>query len=255
MNANVQVRINTSDVSTEPVTQALLSQAASVVGYASLDRYRARANALFAGVPLSGKTFLEVGCGKGAWAIWAALNGATHCIGLEPEVDGSTPGTLKRFRDNIAALGLGDIIESRQQTLQQFLCTETNVDVVMMYNVINHIDEFATTHMHEDERLQQPYIDVLKQLRARMNKNGAVIIADCGRTNLWPQLGMVAPWEPTIEWEKHQDPPMWTRVFRKAGFECQSSRWSPIYPFGALSANALVQYLTRSVFIITYRAA
>jgi SAM-dependent methyltransferase len=232
-----------------------LKLAASAVGYTTLDRYRKRADFIFEGVTLARSTFLEVGCGRGAWAIWAALHGASRCIGLEPEVDGCTPGTMNKFRENVARLHLDDVIESYPCTLQDFLPGAPELDVVMMYNVVNHIDEYATIHMHEDESLQQRYIELLAQLRSRMKPGGKVIISDSARSNLWPALGLRCPFEPAIEWEKHQDPPMWTRVFRAAGFELQASRWSPIYPFGKLSTSTFVQYLTRSLFVITYTAA
>src|SRR5579862_744760 len=63
----------------------LLERAARLVGYASAKRYRNRGSFLFQGIPLQTASVLEVGCGKGAWAIWAALNGAARSVGIDPE--------------------------------------------------------------------------------------------------------------------------------------------------------------------------
>ena len=61
-------------------------------------RYRLRGNFLFERISLTNKHVLEVGCGTGAWAIWAALHGADRVVGIEPEAEGSSPNTLATFR-------------------------------------------------------------------------------------------------------------------------------------------------------------
>jgi predicted RNA methylase len=64
-----------------------IEYASTAVGYRSPARYVARARFLFDAVDLHGKRVLEVGCGRGAWVVWAALHGASHVLGLEPEAD------------------------------------------------------------------------------------------------------------------------------------------------------------------------
>ena len=74
-----------------------LEEAARLVGYANSTRYRARAEFLFRGIKLSGAQVLDVGCGTGAWSIWAALQDADRVVGIEPEAAGSNPNTLLSF--------------------------------------------------------------------------------------------------------------------------------------------------------------
>jgi hypothetical protein len=81
-----------------------------------------------------------------------------------------------------------------------------------------------------------------------------VIVADCGRDNVWPRFGLSSPFMPTIEWQKHQNPEVWIRVFAQAGFENIDCRWSPLQPLPEVTGNRLVQYLTCSHFVLRFRA-
>jgi hypothetical protein len=87
-----------------------------------------------------------------------------------------------------------------------------------------------------------------------MTSDSVLIIADCARSNFWSALGLKSPIARTIEWHKHQNPETWIKVFLKAGFHLQDLRWSPLYPFGWLSANPFVQYFAASHFVLRLRA-
>jgi cyclopropane fatty-acyl-phospholipid synthase-like methyltransferase len=209
-----------------------------------------RGDFLFSGVPLLGAHVLEVGCGTGAWAIWAALHGADHVVGIEPGADGSSQGTLDRLRSSIMELGLESRIQARAAFLHELPMPERPYDVVVMYNVINHLDEEAVIVLDRDQSALARYIDLLKDLRSRMRFGGWLIIADCGRDNFWVRLGLQSPFVPSIEWHKHQNPRTWISVLDQAGFRTMDLRWSPLQPFTKLTANRFVQYLTCSHFVL-----
>lgn len=235
----------------------LYERAARCVGYANVSRYRARANSLFRGLDFNGASVLEVGCGTGAWAIWAALQGAAKTVGIDPEADGSTRGTLDLFRKNVEALGLEKRVEAHRCTLQEFTANAaagTQFDIVIMYAVINHLDEEAVVRLGQDDGMVERFLTILRPLRAITRTGGTVIVSDCSRSNLWPDLGIGSPFDKSIEWSKHQNPPVWIRVFGRAGFKSAKWDWSPLYPLGKLSTNSLVQYLTRSHFVIQFKA-
>ena len=227
--------------------------AARLVGYRNAGRYRSRGDFLFSGIRLTDARVLEIGCGSGAWAIWAALNGASKVVGIEPEAEGSDDDFLERFRRNIQTLGLKKKIEAQGRTLQQIALSEDRFDIVVMYNVINHLDEDAVVSLHEDAGSAKRYLALLRKLRLHMAPDGWVIVADCGRDNLWPRLGLSSPFMPSIEWYKHQNPPIWIDIFVKAGFELFDLRWSPLQPLPQLTANSVVQYLTCSHFVLRFR--
>ena len=78
-----------------------IAYTAKVAGYASTERYCARADFLFRNVPLSHRHVLDVGCGKGAFTLWPVLQGADFALGIEPESSGSTHGSLQTLRQTI----------------------------------------------------------------------------------------------------------------------------------------------------------
>ncbi|HEV8725276.1 MAG TPA: class I SAM-dependent methyltransferase [Candidatus Binatia bacterium] len=229
--------------------------AARLVGYRNASRYQTRGEFLFKGIPLDRKHVLEVGCGIGAWAIWATLHGADRVIGLEPEADGSTSQVRNRLQENISKLGLGAKILSTSDRLEELADLEPLFDVVVMFNVINHLDEAAVIVLNQDRGAFEKYVTMLKRVRAQMRAGGWIIVADCARRNFWNQIGFTAPLVPWIEWHKHQNPRVWARVFAASGFRLFDLRWSPLQPFPRLTSNWLAQYLTCSDFVMRLRAS
>ena len=236
------------------LTADRLEPAARLVGYANASRYRVRGDFLFAGIPLTGAHVLEVGCGTGAWAIWAALHGADRVVGIEPEAQGSTANVLAMFKQTIELLGLSGKVLATDQYLHRLPLQKQQFDVVVMFNVINHLDEDAVVVLHQEPAAFERYVTILQNLRLRLRPKGWVVVADCARTNLWPRLGLASPFARSIEWHKHQNPHTWINVFEHAGFRHFDLRWSPLQPFPRLTAHWLVQYITCSLFVLRFRA-
>ena len=234
--------------------QNMLAYIARSTGYRSVKRYSHRCEFLFRDIPVSGRRVLDVGCGKGTFALWAAINGAAHVLGIEPESSGSTTGTLHRFRDTVAVLELGKMVTARAEYLQGLTPADGPFDLVIMYNVINHLNEGAVISLHCDEGAYEQYRVILRDFRQLMRKGGYVIVADCGRRNFWNDLGRKNPLVPTIEWHKHQQPDLWISLFRQAGFELHDLRWTPLYSLAVLTQNWLAHYFTMSHFTLRFRA-
>ena len=228
--------------------------AAVRVGYTSGLRYQVRAQSLFRDVHLSETHVLDVGCGPGAWSLWVALHGAERVVAIEPEAHGSTSNSLEVLRQTIKLLGLENKIQTSGSYLQELAEPECSFDVVVMYNVINHLDEEAVVCVHRDPSAFERYVANFSHLR-RMVKPGAwLIIADCARDNFWNRLGVKSPFATSIEWSKHQNPQVWIEVLQRAGFIYHDLQWSPLQPFTRLTSNWLVQYFTCSHFVLRCRA-
>jgi SAM-dependent methyltransferase len=231
-----------------------IAKTASRVGFKTPDRFARRCEFLFRGIPLKGLNVLDVGCGTGAFAIWAGLNGARRVLGIEPESDGSTAGTFSHFQESVAAVGLSAVVDAKQKYLSELSPSDGPFDLVIMYQMINHLDEAATVDLHRNPASVSRFVDSLTHLRSLMSEGGIVIVADCDRRNFWHDIGLRNPLMPTIEWEKHQPPHVWADVFSKSGFIHTETTWSPMYPLGRITENWPLHYFTISHFCMRLKA-
>jgi SAM-dependent methyltransferase len=231
--------------------QAQINHISSLVGYKNPARYVTRASFIFDGLDLQGKSVLEIGCGKGSLLAWTALQGATFVLGLEPEQDGSRSGSYGTLETVVSSLSSGTVKISPTR-FDEYSFSEP-FDIVILYNVINHLDECAVTDLHSNPASYQAYSKIAEKIRAVTAPNGTLILADAARSNLWGDLGRRSPFAKTIEWNKHQNPAVWRRLFEEHGFRMLDLRWSYMYPFGKWSSNFLLHYVTISHFTMRLR--
>lgn len=230
--------------------QAELNHISSLLGYKSPERYVARAQFIFDSVDLRGKRVLEIGCGKGALLAWAGLQGAAFVLGLEPEEDGARSGSSRVLESVVSALRL-NTIEIRATRLNDQFSSDP-FDIIILYNVINHLDEQAVKDLDKNPASYSTFLDIVKKIKTLTAKRGIVILADAARSNLWGDLGRTSPFAKTIEWNKHQDPTTWQRLFEEVGYKLLDLRWSHLYPLGKWSSNFLIHYMTISHFVMRF---
>jgi SAM-dependent methyltransferase len=135
-------------------------------------------------------------------------------------------------------------------TWEQLQIPDKRFDVVIIYNVINHLYEDLVRRLHKHPDAVEQYVERLAKLGQIVADGGHLIIADCGRENFWGSVGVRSPTAPTIDWDIHQEPEVWTAMLMRLGFELVDQRWSPWWPFGRITASRPVQYLTSSHFVI-----
>jgi cyclopropane fatty-acyl-phospholipid synthase-like methyltransferase len=228
------------------------SQAAQAAGYPSVSRYRQQCEFVFKGIPLAGKRVLDVGCGRGAFVLWAAINGAELALGVEPEAAGGQTGSLGALERSIRSLGLTNAVARSSRLEDLTPDADGRFDVIVLFNTINHLDEAAVCRLHESAAAQERYASLLTRLWDLTSGQGVVIVADSGSKNLWRTLGRRPRFVRSLEWEKHQQPGVWSAVFSRLGFEIMDLRWSPVYPTPWLTGNRVGQWALWSHFVLRF---
>ncbi|WP_146530348.1 class I SAM-dependent methyltransferase [Novipirellula artificiosorum] len=207
---------------------------------------------VFMKTDLSGKSLLDVGCGVGALALGSAASGVRHAVGLEPEVDGSTSGFFCTGERLIKSLGFSNV-SIRNNMLANYDFDESPFDVIVMYNVINHLNEEACSRILTSDEARTLYIQQLSHLREYISPGGEMLVADCARSNFFGDLGIRNPIAKTIEWQKHQNPRIWASIFEEAGFSSTEFWWNPIHKlrgFGRFARTSAIAYFTNSHFVL-----
>jgi SAM-dependent methyltransferase len=237
--------------------QELLRSYAEVHGARSAANFDWRARGLFAGIDLQDKAMLDIGCGAGHMGLWVAAHGARCVVGLEPEAEGSRSGVQQAFLDAARRVGLADRFELVAQPLQEYEEVNERFDIVLLAASINHLDEAACVHLHEDEGARQTYREHLRRIANLAAPGAHLIVMDCDRRNFFARVGVRNPLAPSIEWEKHQSPWLWASLLSDVGFEAPEVRWASLNtlrkPGQALLGNRVGAFMLTSTFLLRMR--
>jgi hypothetical protein len=209
---------------------------------------------LFDGVPLTGRSVLDVGAGDVVYSLYAAAAGARRVVALEPEAAGSTAGVTDRFLRLRERLAL-DSVELRTESFQDFDAAGGPFDVLFLHAVINHLDEAATMEIGSSEAARQRYRTLFSKLASIGAPGARLVASDASPHNLFRRLGVKNPLQPTIEWEKHQPPETWARLLEDVGFGDRRIRWNSINtlrrPGRILLGNRAAAWALDSSFCLT----
>jgi SAM-dependent methyltransferase len=213
---------------------------------------------LFDGVDLEARTALDIGAGEGETSLYAASAGARRVVALEPEAAGSRADMRTAFERVRGRLG-ADQIELWPVTLQDFDPGDERFDVLISKASINHLNEDACIRLHKDPEARRAYREILAKLAGLANPGADLVIEDCGRRNLFGDLGITNPVASMIEWEKHQSPHLWAELLCEVGFREPRIRWitwnTLRRPGQLLLGNRVGAYLTWSVFWLQMKRA
>jgi SAM-dependent methyltransferase len=181
---------------------------------------------LFRDIDFSGKTMLEIGCGKGIYCLWAKVHGAKRVIGLEPLADGCLDSSrcYQDFNSMKNALRLEDI-EILPHTVQDYECQPGSIDIMLLYSSINHLDEPQCIELRKRKEARETYLGIFRHLRRMMKSGGKILIVDCSNRNFFGDIGIWNPISPTLEWHKHQSPEFWADLLSQAGFSSPRISW------------------------------
>lgn len=207
---------------------------------------------MFDDVDVAGKRVLDVGGGDGLLTFYAAALGAQNVVCLEPEFDGSTQGVndnFLRFKRSHPAFAKVDL-----ETVQLQEYESSPFDIIMLSNVINHLDEDACIELHRDDAAALAYRKIFSHINSLMLPGAVLLATDCTRSNFYNAIGVSNPFMPDIEWHKHQSPSVWSQHLALAGFENTKIRWSSFNRFGkwgrVILGNKIGAYFTLGHFLL-----
>jgi 2-polyprenyl-3-methyl-5-hydroxy-6-metoxy-1,4-benzoquinol methylase len=224
-------------------------------GYRSAESLRFRCKSVFKDVDLSGRTVLEIGAGRGDLCFWAAYQGASTVVGLEPEIEGSSRGAIEDFESMMRSTGFRNVT-LRTETIQEHQPPVEHFDVVVSHNSMEHLDEDAVAHIDDDRGARQVYAEIVEKIARAVKPGGYFIICNHSRRNFWPMIGRKNPFSPTLEWHIHPTPRTWKRLLRSHGFRQVKVDWPHRYRarrLGPLVTNPLFAFFTDSMFRLVAR--
>jgi SAM-dependent methyltransferase len=231
--------------------QALIRSARSVQLLEGGREYTHRCRTLFDSIDFRGKNVLEIGCGKGLMCMWAKIHGAAHVVGLEPMADGcyDTPKCFTDFKKMADDLGL-ERTEMLPLKLEDYRATE-KFDIVLSLASINHLDEPACIDLLRSKDAHDRYVATFQRVRDLMTDDGTLFICDATNRSLFSDMHIRNPFNPDIEWFKHQTPETWAELLKECGFGRPEIGWlsQPSLTFlGIGTVPKPIAYLSSSAF-------
>lgn len=210
-------------------------------------------NFLYKGMHFSDKNVLDIGGGFGLYSIFSELLGAKKTIILEPELAGSNKKNKEKFLNFKNELILKNTYLINK-SLQDYNYKGDKFDIILLHNSINHLDEDACKKLKFDTSARETYRNILKKIGELSNENCKLIVCDCSRYNIFNILGLKNPLAKTIEWEKHQSPKLWERLFNELEFVNSDIRWLPPKPLRAIGrkllGNKYISFFLNSYFCL-----
>ena len=222
----------------------------------AIDRLRHQMDFQYKSIKFDGLRVLDIGGGNGIHSFYAAASGASEILIIEPEDDGSTAGVLAQF--DVWKKELGDPnVQLLKATVQDYEHSGQPFDLIIIQDAINHLDEEACVKLRHDKKSRKNFERIFSKL-ASVSHSGTILhFSDCSSRNFYPAMGMKNPFDPGIEWEKHQPPHVWINMLQKVGFQLIEKRWSTPTRLGGLgklaSGSSLLAYFFTSHFVVTMK--
>ena len=200
--------------------------------YEPYDAFLFHAQEELAGIFLSGKTVLEIGCGRGAFAIYMALAGGAHkVIALdEAEGYGADRENLEQLQAIIERHALVTLEIIKADITASALFPDEYFDLIVSNFAIHH-----SLHAHRkpasSDEVQSELVKIFINLNRYLNKGGQIVLREMSGINFW--RFMPYRWKMShIDWDIHPSLRQWLIAMSKAGFK--EVRYAFLTPFRLL---------------------
>jgi SAM-dependent methyltransferase len=207
---------------------------------------------IFGDTDLQNKTILEIGCGKGLFCLWGALQGAREVIGLEPLADGAYDSTSCHQDFVLMSRELG-LPQARilPCTIQDYEGDTNAFDLVLSVASINHLDEKNCMRLLDSTEAMEAYQGIFCHVSRLLKPGGKLVVIDAAPRNFFADYGISNPLMNNIDWSKHHQPEVWIALLNNCGFRDARISWISgnfLRHAGIMSLPKTLSYFGRSTF-------
>jgi len=242
----------------QPKSIELLTKFRAIDGHENPPGYQYFLKKLFQDVQLQDRSVLEIGSGRGLISLHCATQGASSVVSMEPEMEGSTGGVTDIQQQRIQQLGLEDRVELVRQNFHDAVLEKESFDVIVMIAVLNHLYETPLNALKSKEVFGR-YVEIAARLHSLLREGGTLIATDACRYSFWTQVRRFG-WpkflcltQQTIEWQIHQQPKVWRKIFLQAGFRDVHIQYPVPYRLrwcSPIANTAFVNWMLHGGFIL-----
>ncbi len=197
--------------------------------YEPYDAFLFHAREELAGIALAGKTVLEIGCGRGAFAVYMALaGGASKVVALdEAEGFGAVKENLSYLQAIIHRYELETIITMKADIAASALFPDEYYDLIAANFSLHHSLPAHRIRSSKDEG-QCELVKLFIHLNHYLKTGGDIVLREMSGINFWRY--MPYKWKMGhIDWNVHPSLSKWLAAMQNAGFK--SVRHAFLTPF------------------------
>jgi SAM-dependent methyltransferase len=224
----------------------------------SMDRLEFRVRDTFRNISWQGKEVCEIGCGRGDYGIYMALNGARHVVALEPSAEGSTDAKTVHLRNRVEKLAMSNytLLETKVEDCE---LEPESFDLIFGIQVIEHIHE-TFEDLAFDPAARKSYEKAFARFYRLLRPGGVLLLTDYSRRNVWTLLQKVfgpkfrGPLTRVIDWQMHQHPRTWKIRAEETGFSRTDLWWrvyQPLKHIPWLADNRAFAYFSFASFVFS----
>jgi len=201
---------------------------------------------------------LEIGCGRGDFGLYMALNGARTVTAVDPAGAGGGESKTAVLKKRLSVLSPSNF-SFLPIRIEDFCVDSNSFDLAFGIQAVEHIHE-TRLPLEKDTNAWLHYKKTFEHIQRILRPGGALILTDVSRWSFWSLLRKVAgrrllsPFTPFVYWEIHQRPATWFRLLRDSGFARVRLTWRVPYPMRMVpivADNVIFQYFTLASFTLS----
>jgi SAM-dependent methyltransferase len=222
--------------------------------YEPYDAFLFHAREELAGLVLSGKTVLEIGCGRGAFSIYMALaGGADRVIAIdEAEGFGAVKENLSYLQAIVQRHEIPAIRTMKADIIVPALFPDEYFDLIVANFSLHHSLPAHRQRTSKDE-VNKELLRMFNNLNRYLTKGGQIVLREMSGINFW--RFMPYRWKMShIDWDIHPSRRQWLVALHNAGF--REVRYSFLTPFflsrwpSLLVRNRFASFFCSSTFYL-----